>query len=46
MKKKDNGQGGYCPRDWDDYEQDNNELYSYLKKKGKHRRAEKKRKNR
>jgi len=33
-------------RDWEVYEEDNQLLYSYLKKKGKHQRAEKKPKNR
>jgi len=31
--------------DWDRYEEGSNELYSYLKKKGKHQRAEKKSKD-
>ena len=29
-------------QDWEKYEEDGDELYSYLKKKGKHKRAEKK----
>ena len=29
-------------QDWEKYEEDSDELYSYLKKKGKHKRAEKK----
>ena len=28
--------------DWERYEESSDELYSYLKKKGKHKRAEKK----
>ena len=28
--------------DWEKYEESSDELYSYLKKKGKHKRAEKK----
>ena len=28
--------------DWENYEQGSDELYSYLKKKGKHKRAENK----
>ena len=32
--------------DWERYEENGDELYSYLKKKGKHQRAEKKPKNR
>lgn len=29
------------PQDWEDYDKDNEELYSYVKKKGKHKRAQK-----
>ena len=46
MNRKDKDQGGNInPLDWEKYEQDNEELYSYLKKKGKHKRAEKKSKD-
>tara|TARA_R110002096_G_scaffold404048_1_gene601718 strand:+ start:439 stop:567 length:129 start_codon:yes stop_codon:yes gene_type:complete len=31
--------------DWDRYEEGSDELYSYLKKKGKHKRGEKKSKD-
>tara|TARA_Y100000310_G_C20156041_1_gene566926 strand:- start:28 stop:156 length:129 start_codon:yes stop_codon:yes gene_type:complete len=31
--------------DWERYEEGSDELYSYLKKKGKHKRAEKKSKD-
>ena len=42
MNKKDRDQGGTInPLDWEKYEQNGEELYSYLKKKGKHKRAEK-----
>ena len=33
-------------RDWEKYQESHEELYSYLKKKGKHKRAEKKSQNR
>ena len=41
MHKKDKDQGAINPLDWKLYEESNEELYSYLKKKGKHQRAEK-----
>ena len=42
MNKKDQGQEGKInPLDWDEYERGSNELYSYLKKKGKHRKYDK-----
>ena len=42
MNKKDEDQGGKInPLDWDEYEHGPNELYSYLKKKGKHRKNDK-----
>ena len=46
MHKKDRDRGGNInPLDWEKYEQGSEELYSYLKKKGKHKRAEKKSKD-
>ena len=43
MNRKDKDQGGNInPLDWEKHEQENEELYSYLKKQGKHKRAEKK----
>ena len=43
MPKGNRDQGGNInPLDWEKHEQDSKELYSYLKKKGKHKRAEKK----
>lgn len=46
MHNKDRDQGGINPLDWERHEESSKELYSYLKKKGKHKRAEKKSKNR
>jgi len=45
MHKKDKDQGAINPLDWKRYEEGSEELYSYLKKKGKHKRAEKKTKD-
>jgi len=40
MHKKDQGRGGEInPLDWEKHEESSEELYSYLKKKGKHKRA-------
>ena len=42
MAKKDHSrEGKVSPLDWDEYERGSNELYSYLKKKGKHRKNDK-----
>jgi len=38
--------GKINPNDWKHYSEGSDELYSYLKKKGKHQRAEKKSKDR
>ena len=40
MSKKDSKSGGEIrSQDWKDYDEDSKLLYSYLKKKGKHKRA-------
>jgi len=40
MSKKDSKSGGEIrSQDWKDYDEDSKILYSYLKKKGKHKRA-------
>ena len=40
-KKKSNPVGNIRPQDWEEYDEENEILNSYLKKKGKHKRAEK-----
>lgn len=42
MSKDKKWSGGYIdPRDWKKHDEEENLLYSYLKKKGKHKRAKK-----
>ena len=40
MNKKKNRGGAINPLNWEKYQEDNEELYSYLKKKGKHKRVD------
>ena len=39
MRKNKNRRDTIDPLDWEKYQGENEELYSYLKKKGKHQRA-------
>ena len=40
-KNKESSGGSISPQDWKNYDDEEDVLYSYLKKKGKHKRAKK-----